>query len=60
MIQSGGGGGGGGGGGKGVWSLKVGLFDQYRTHPVLLLSYGFPLIWLPPIEWVVILHLSTR
>ena len=44
----GGGGGGGGGGARVFWSLKVGLFNQYRTHPLYYCLYGFPLFGYPP------------
>ena len=46
--QRGGGGGGGGGGARVFWSLKVGLFNHYRTHPLCYCLYGFPLFGYPP------------
>ena len=40
---------GGGGGGAGCFGpLKVGLFNQYRTHPLCYYLYGFPLFGYPP------------
>ena len=38
-----------GGGGAGCFGpLKVGLFNQYRTHPLCYYLYGFPLFGYPP------------
>ena len=36
------------GGARVFWSLKVGLFNQYRTHPLCFCLYGFPLFGYPP------------
>ena len=34
--------------GRVFWSLKVGLFNQYRMHPLYYWLYGFPLFGYPP------------
>ena len=34
--------------GRVFWSLEVGLFNQYRTHPLYYCLYGFPLFGYPP------------